>query len=267
MIQQISFPGLGLEFSINRVAFRLFGIPIYWYGIVIALGLVLAILYGIREANRVNLNQDDLLNMILWSVPISIVTARIYYVVFSLEQYAGDWLSVFDIRSGGIAIYGAIIGVVLVLVTYCHLKKLSFGKVLDVLAIGLLIGQAVGRWGNFINGEAFGAVTSLPWAMTIKQGEWAIAELVHPTFLYESLWNGVGILVLLFYRKFHTFSGEEFCGYLVWYGLGRAWIEGLRADSLYIGAFRVSQLLAVATVLVGIGTIIWKKKKKETTTL
>lgn len=267
MAQQISFPGLGLEFSVNRVAFRVFGLPIYWYGILIALGLILAILYGIRASKRVNLNQDDLINMILWSVPIAIVFARIYYVIFSWEQYAGDWLSVFDIRSGGIAIYGAIIGVVLVLVVYCKRKKLSLGKVLDVLAIGLLIGQAVGRWGNFVNGEAFGSSSTLPWAMTIKQGDWTIAELVHPTFLYESLWNGLGILVLLCYRKFHTFDGEEFCGYLVWYGLGRTWIEGLRADSLYIGMFRVSQLLAIATAVAGIGIIIWKKKRKETTTL
>ena len=267
MTQQISFPGLGIQLSVDRIAFRVFGVPIYWYGILIGLGMVLAILYGVKRAKQVGLSQDDLMNMILLSVPAAIICARAYYVIFSWEQYADNWLSIFDIRSGGIAIYGAIIGVVLVLVTYCKRKKLSFGMVLDVLAIGLLIGQTVGRWGNFVNGEAFGASCTLPWAMTICQGEWTIAELVHPTFLYESLWNGIGILVLLFYRKFHTFPGEEFCGYLIWYGLGRAWIEGLRADSLYIGVFRVSQLLAIATVLFGIGMIIWKKNQKESTSL
>lgn len=259
MIHQISFSGLGLDVTINRVAFRVFGIPIYWYGLLIALGLVLAILYGIRESKRVGLDQDDLLNMILLSVPVAIVCARLYYVVFSWEQYAGDWRSVFDIRSGGIAIYGGIIGVVLVLFTYCRKKKLSLGLVLDVLAIGLLIGQAVGRWGNFVNAEAFGAASDLPWAMTIKKGSEVVAWRVHPTFLYESLWNSVGILILLFYRRFHSFPGEEFCGYLIWYGLGRAWIEGLRADSLYIGTFRASQLLAIATVLVGLGIILYKR--------
>ncbi len=260
MINQILFPGLGLEFSINRVAFQVFGIPIYWYGLLITVGLVLAILYGMKRAKDVELSQDDLVNMVLFSVPVAIIFARIYYVVFSWEQYAGDWTSVFDIRSGGIAIYGAIIGVVLVLITYCKVKKLSLGKVLDVLAIGLLIGQAVGRWGNFVNAEAFGTETALPWGMTIQQGGRVIAQSVHPTFLYESLWNAVGILVLLYGRKFQRFAGEEFCGYLVWYGLGRAWIEGLRADSLYIGNLRVSQILAVVTVLVGVGIIIYGRK-------
>ncbi len=260
MINQILFPGLGLEFSINRVAFQVFGIPIYWYGLLITVGLVLAILYGMKRAKDVALSQDDLVNMVLFSVPVAIIFARIYYVVFSWEQYAGDWTSVFDIRSGGIAIYGAIIGVVLVLITYCKVKKLSLGKVLDVLAIGLLIGQAVGRWGNFVNAEAFGTETALPWGMTIQQGGPVLVQSVHPTFLYESLWNAVGILVLLYGRKFQRFVGEEFCGYLVWYGLGRAWIEGLRADSLYIGTFRVSQILAVATVLVGVAIIIYGRK-------
>ncbi len=263
MVQQISFPGLGIGLEINRVAFRVFGIPIYWYGILIALGLVLAILYGLGESKRRELNQDDLLNMILWSVPVAIVCARIYYVVFSWEQYAGDWMSVLDIRSGGIAIYGGILGVFLVLVVYCRRKKLSLGMVLDILAIGLLIGQAVGRWGNFVNGEAFGYSTDLPWAMTIQKGGETIAWHVHPTFFYESVWNAFGILVLLFYRRYRRFPGEEFCGYLVWYGLGRSWIEGLRADSLYIGGLRVSQLLAVATVLIGLGVILYQRRKNK----
>ncbi len=263
MVQQIQFPNLGWEFSIDRVAFQVFGVPIYWYGILIATGLILAIVYGLREAKRADLEQDDVLNMILFSVPVAIIFARLYYVVFSWEQFAGDWKSVFDIRGGGLAIYGGIIGVMIVLVTYCRVKKLSLGKVLDVLAIGLLIGQSVGRWGNFINGEAFGIPTGLPWAMSIKQGFRVIATEVHPTFLYESLWNGIGILVLLFYRRFRKFEGEEFCGYLVWYGMGRTWIEGLRADSLYIGSLRVSQMLAILTVVVGLGIILYRRYKKK----
>lgn len=263
MINQITFPGLGLDFKVNRVAFQLFGISVYWYGLLIAVGLGLAIWYGLRESKRSGLSQDDLLNMILIAVPCAIICARLYYVIFSWDMYKDDLLSVFDIRSGGLAIYGGIIGAFLVIFFYCRKKKLSLGMVLDILAVGLLIGQAIGRWGNFVNGEAFGAKTALPWAMTIYQDGKLIAQSVHPTFFYESLWNGIGILVLLGYKRIRTFDGEVFCGYMVWYGLGRMWIEGLRADSLYIGGLRVSQLLAVLTLIAGASVIIWRRVKKS----
>ncbi len=256
MVNQISFPGLGLSVTVNRVAFQLFGMPIYWYGILIALGLSLAVWYGFQEAKKVRLSSDDLLNMILISVPAAIVCARAYYVIFRWQEYQDNLWSVLDIRSGGIAIYGAIIGVCIVILCYCKTKKLSVGKVLDVLAIGLLIGQAIGRWGNFVNGEAFGEFTALPWAMTIRQEASVIASNVHPTFFYESLWNGVGIAVLLLYKRIKEFDGELFAAYLAWYGLGRVWIEGLRADSLYIGDFRVSQLLAAVTLALGLVVIL-----------
>lgn len=262
MINQITFSGLGLDFEVSRVAFRIFGVSVYWYGLIIAAGLCLAILYGFYESKRVGLSQDDLLNMILLAVPAAIVGARLYYVAFSWDMYRDDWLSILDIRSGGLAIYGGVIGACLTILIYCKKKKLSVGMVLDVLAIGLLIGQSIGRWGNFFNGEAYGAATSLPWAMTIHQDGKLLAENVHPTYLYESLWNAVGILVLWEYRKIRSYPGETFCGYLVWYGLGRAWIEGLRADSLYIGALRVSQLLAILTVIAGLAVIIIHRFRK-----
>lgn len=261
MIHQISFPGLHLSFSINRVAFEVFGIPVYWYGLLIATGVILAVLYGNFAAKREGLSQDDFFNMVLFSVPVAIICARLYYVMFSWEMYRDDLFSILDIRSGGLAIYGGIIGICLVIFFYCKKKKLSIGMVLDVLAVGLLIGQAIGRWGNFMNGEAYGSATHLPWAMTIEKYGKMVAESVHPTFLYESLWNAVGIAVLLCYRKFCKFRGELFCGYLCWYGLGRVWIEGLRADSLYIGMFRVSQLLAGATLLLGLGIILYQRSK------
>lgn len=263
MVNRISFPGLKLDFMVDRVAFDIFGFDVYWYGLIIATGLILAILYGIRESKKVGLNQDDLLNMILFAIPASIVCARLYYVIFSWDMYKDDILSVFNIRNGGIAIYGGVIGACLTVFLYCRKKSLSMGMVLDILAIGLLIGQCIGRWGNFVNGEAFGGETKLPWAMTIKNKGTVIADGVHPTFFYESLWNGIGIALLLGYKKLCKFKGELFCGYMAWYGLGRFWIEGLRADSLYIGDIRVSQLLALITIIAGLSIIIIGRKRNK----
>ncbi len=265
MINHISFPNLGWEFEINRVAFSVFEIPIFLYGVIIAAGLVLAFCYGVYETKRVGISQDDLLNMFLLCIPSAIVCARIYYVAFEWDLYKNNLTEIFNIRGGGIAIYGAIIGVSLALFFYCRAKKLDLGKVLDVLAIGLLIGQSVGRWGNFVNGEAFGTSCNLPWAMTIVNEGRTVAEMAHPTFLYESLWNLCGMGVLWVFRNHKKFQGEVFCGYMIWYGLGRMWIEGLRTDSLYIGIFRVSQLLSVALVIAGITIIVINRKKLKKT--
>ena len=263
MINVISFPHIGWEFEINRVAFTVFGIPVYLYGLLIGLGLILALVFAVYETKRVGIDQDDLFNMLLIAIPVSIVCARLYYVIFEWDSYKNNLVEIFNIRGGGIAIYGAVIGAALVVCFYCLRKKLSIGKCLDVLSIGLLIGQMVGRWGNFVNAEAYGSKTDLPWAMTIMQNNRIIAETVHPTFLYESLWNALGILVLLLYRKKKKFEGEVFCGYMVWYGLGRMFIEGLRADSLYIGDFRVSQLLSVCVMMAGVLIIFLKRKYQK----
>ncbi len=261
MINVISFPGLNLEFTINRVAFSIGNFSIYWYGIIIAVGLALALLYGIRECKKVGLSLDDFYNMVLICIPSAIICARIYYVIFSFDMYKDDLLSVFDIRNGGIAIYGGIIGTFLAIFIYCRIKHIKLGIPLDMLAVGLLIGQAIGRWGNFVNAEAYGAATTLPWAMTIKSGYHLVAESVHPTFLYESLWNAAGIIVLLLFKKYKKFDGEVFSLYMVWYGLGRMLIEGLRADSLYIGSIRVSQLLSLIILATGLILIIINRLK------
>lgn len=261
MVNHISFPGLGIELEISRAAFSIFGMDIYTYGILIAAGLLLAFWYAVREADRVWLRQDDLLNMFIIAVPAAIVCARLYYVVFSWGSYKNDLLSIFDIRSGGLAIYGGVIGAVLAVYIYCRVKNVNIGTVLDILAVGLLIGQAVGRWGNFVNGEAFGSSTTLPWAMTIVCDGKTVTEGAHPTFLYESLWNAAGIAVLLAYKRKTVFRGELFCGYMVWYGIGRTLIEGLRTDSLYWGAIRVSQLLSAALVIAGIALILVNRRK------
>ena len=265
MINEISFPKLGFEFTVNRVAFEIFGVEVYYYGLLIGLGILLAVIYGTYETKRVGISQDDLFNMLIIALPVSIIGARIYYVAFEWASYKDDLMSVFDIRNGGIAIYGGIIGAAIVVFSYCRLKKLSFGLCLDVLSIGLLIGQAIGRWGNFVNGEAYGVRTELPWAMTIVSDGKLEATLCHPTFLYESLWNLAGIVILWLFRKHKKFNGEVFCGYMIWYGLGRSWIEGLRTDSLYWGDFRVSQILSIVLIIVAIAIIVYNRKKLKKT--
>lgn len=265
MINQVSFPYLNLEFTLNRVAFSIFGVEVYTYGLLIGLGILLAVIYGNFESKRIGIIQDDMYNMLLMALPASIVGARLYYVVFEWDSYKDNLLSILDIRSGGIAIYGGIIAAALVVFAYCKVKKISFGRCFDLLSIGLLIGQAVGRWGNFVNGEAFGGPTSLPWAMSIVQDGEMLAGFRHPTFLYESLWNTAGIIILWIFRKHKKFEGEVFCGYMLWYGLGRVWIEGLRADSLYIGDLRVSQLLSAVLVFVALGIIFYQRRNLKKT--
>ncbi len=262
MTNIISFPNLCLSFEINRAMVTIGDFSVYWYGAIIAFGLALAVWYGINECKRTGFDSDHVINMLLIALPLSIVCARAYYVIFNFDMYKGDPWSIFNIRSGGIAIYGAVIGAFLTVYFYCRKNKLCLGTVLDLLAVGLLIGQAIGRWGNFVNGEAFGGPTTLPWAMTIKSGGSLVAEMVHPTFLYESLWNALGIILLILLKKKKRFEGELFSSYMVWYGLGRFMIEGLRADSLYIGAFRISQLVSIAILISGLIIIIKNYRKK-----
>ena len=264
MINHISFPHLGIELEVNRQLFSVFGISIYSYGVIIGIGLILGFLYATREAKKCGITQDDFLNMFLIGVPSAIICARLYYVIFSWNSYKDNLIEILNIRGGGIAIYGGVIGASAAVLIYCHKKKLNKGMVFDILAVGLLIGQAIGRWGNFVNGEAFGSGCTLPWAMTIKQSGRVVANLVHPTFLYESLFNALGVLALCLYKRKKAFEGEIFCGYMVWYGLTRMSIEGLRADSLYLGTVRVSQMLSIALVLVGFILIIKNRKKTLT---
>lgn len=261
MINTISFPRLGLEFTVSRTAFSIGSFSVYWYGLIIVLGIVIAILYGTNEIKKSAVDSDDFYNMLVIAVPAAIVGARLYYVMFRLEMYTSAPLSVFDIRSGGLAVYGGIIAAIIVIFIYCSVKKIKAGSVLDILAIGLLIGQCIGRWGNLINGEAFGETTTLPWAMTIISDGKTVAENVHPTFFYESVWNFIGIFILLAYKKRKVYEGELFCGYMVWYGIGRVIIEGMRSDSLYVGGIRVSQLVSLCALVLGAVLIIYNRIK------
>lgn len=253
MEHAISFPAFGLDFQINRVAANVFGKDIYWYGIIICIGFVLAALYVNARVKEFGCTSDNLMDCLIICVPVGIICARIYYVAFEWEYYSQHPNEIIAVWNGGIAIYGAVIGVVIALYVYSRVKKLSFASLCDLAAFGLLIGQCIGRWGNFVNGEAHGGPTDLPWGMSIDG-----AAAVHPTFLYESLWNLVGFVALHFYSKKRKFPGEMALLYVAWYGLGRAWIEGLRTDSLYIGTLRVSQVLAAISCIVAIALLVRK---------
>ena len=248
----ISFPGLGIEGIDPPDGFCIPGtnFEIKFYGVIIAIGVLLAVTYCLRRAKQFGVTQDDILNLVLICLPSAIVGARLYYVVFEWDQFFGPgipWYRFLDIRSGGLAIYGGVIGAVLGMLIYTRVRKLKVLPFLDLTGIGLLLGQAIGRWGNFINREAFGRETAAfsRMGLTLPGQE---TVYVHPTFLYESLWNFAGFLMLHFWFRKHErrFDGELILLYAVWYGIGRALIEGLRTDSLYITGtgIRVSQLLA-----------------------
>ncbi len=261
MTNTVGFPGLNLTFEINRVAFTLFGREVYWYGLIIVLGLVLGTLIGLKNAKKIGLSADTIYDFLLWAIPACVIGARIYYVATSWSDYKDNPISVLYVWEGGIAIYGAIIAAIITLLIFCKTKKIPPYDMLDCCCVGLILGQAVGRWGNFVNCEAYGTVTNLPWRMSIEEAG-RILE-VHPTFLYESLWNFIGfaLLLFLFHRK-RTFPGKVFWTYLLWYGIGRFFIEGLRTDSLYVGDFRISQIVALLSVIASIIILLRLKKAK-----
>lgn len=265
MKNHIAFPGLGIEFDISRVAFEIFDRPIYWYAIIIASGFLLAVYYGMKRSREFSLTEDNITGMLIVAAPLAIVCARLYYVIFEFEQYKDDLLSILYIWNGGIAIYGAIIGALIGVIIYCRFKKMKITKFLDIGALGLMIGQSVGRWGNFVNAEAYGGETDLLWRMEIYDAAARARICVHPTFLYESLWNALGFVILHFYSKRRKFNGEVFWLYVVWYGIGRAMIEGLRTDSLYFfgTGIRTSQALAIISALAAIVVIVYNYRKMK----
>lgn len=267
MMDKIEFPNLfSGSLNINRVAFSIFGLDIYWYGIIIAVGVILAFSYGMKRARQVGLLSDEVFDVAFISIIAGFIGARAYYCIFIDSK-----INFFDTRHGGLAIYGGIILGVVACVIVCKLRKINVPALLDLGGLGFLIGQCIGRWGNFVNQEAYGAPTAgnLPWGMTgtnIENEVFASTgitdQLVHPCFLYESLWCLIGFLVLHFYsKKLRTFDGEIFLLYVAWYGLGRGWIEGLRTDSLYIGPLRVSQVVAIASFIFATGLFIFFKIK------
>ena len=269
----IRFPGLFGDWTFTASSKALdIGNGIYWYGILIAAGLLLAIVFCLRQRHKYGITEDNLFDGVLWGIPCGVIGARLYYVVFYLDNYRnhdgsfnwGDAVAVWD---GGLAIYGGIIAVVIVALILSRVKKFNLWAMMDLVVMGLLIGQAVGRWGNFMNREAFGGETTLPWRMelTLRGGD--IVQ-VHPTFFYESLWNVIGLALIVFaVSKVRRFDGQNTCFYFLWYGIGRFWIEGLRTDSLYLfdwqlfgQPIRVSQALSLAMVVVSLVLLVYHLK-------
>lgn len=260
-LHQVEFPNLGLEFTISR-GFEIFGFRIYWYAVVIACGLLLAVIYAMRYAAEFQLDSDRMMDVALVTIPFAFIGARLYYVLFSgnLSWYTESLSRIFNLRDGGLGIYGGIIVAFLVGPLVCRIRKVNILSMFDIASMGFLIGQSIGRWGNFFNQEAFGGNTTLPWGMSgdiIRSGQNGNSYVydlpVHPTFLYESLWCALGFVLLhLWFKKAYRFKGQIFCGYAVWYGTGRFLIEGLRTDSLMAGSMRTSQLVAALAVVGGI---------------
>ena len=251
----ISFPALGISMNPPR-GFSIGPLNIHFYGLVIACGLILAVLYACRRCREAGLTEDSLLDGVLWITPFSILCARAYYCVFSWPMYRNNPISVLYIWEGGLAIYGAVLGAAVGVIIFCKIKKCSLPALLDLVSLGFLIGQCIGRWGNFFNREAFGAATDAVTRMGLYNTVTGATEYYHPTFLYESVWNLIGFLLLHFLSKKKQYDGQIALGYCAWYGLGRAFIEGLRMDSLYWGSFRVSQLLAAASCVAAVTVLL-----------
>lgn len=268
MQSYVEFPALGWHIPLNDTLaqFTLFGteFTIKWYGIIIAVGFMLAVIYGLRRAKHFGIDADRMIDVVLVCTVLGFVGARIYYVLFSEDRAAffADPIKILQIWEGGIGIYGGIIGAFLSGLLMCRIRKVNYLAMCDIAALGFLIGQGVGRWGNFFNQEAFGGNTTLPWGMTgdiIQSGVNGNTELydpslpVHPTFLYESLWCLLGFVLLhILSKKAYKFKGQIFSLYVVWYGFGRFFIELLRTDSLHAGTMKISCFVAVLAVLGGL---------------
>ena len=277
MTELLKFPGLGLELNINRVAFSFGPFTVYWYGILIVTGLGLALIYANKRAKEFGINKDKMLDIVLWGTIGSIIGARAYFVAFSWDLYKDNLASIFKIWEGGIAIYGAIIGALIVGIFVAKKKKVKCLPLTDLVFTCFLLGQGIGRWGNFFNIEAFGSNTTLPWGMTsdsivsyLTRHQAELAEIgvavdpnmpVHPTFFYESIWCLIGFFILAWYTKRRKFDGEMTLMYAMWYGAERFVVEGLRTDSLMWGKVRVSQALALVTVIVALAIFIYMRRK------
>ncbi|WP_010169050.1 prolipoprotein diacylglyceryl transferase [Candidatus Epulonipiscium viviparus] len=279
----IYFPNIGLSFNIDSVAFSIFGLPIYWYGIIITTGIILGTLLCAQLAKVEKISPDSVYDFIMIDIIFAIIGARIYYVAFKWDYYSNNIGQIFNLRQGGIAIYGAIIASIIVAIVYTRIKRINLLQFGDIWAPGLLLGQAIGRYGNFVNKEAFGDYTDGYFAMRILKSDAAHSLTptildnlvidqgltyiqVHPTFFYESTWNIVLLIILLIYYKRKKAHGEIFFWYIIGYGIGRFWIEGLRTDQLVIPGIGIpiSQLVALFSIIVGIlGCLVVRKKASK----
>ena len=263
-ITKLSFPGLGIgEFNVDSVAFTVFDIDIAWYALIITFGMICAVAYTVYRAGQVKISFDDILDYVLFVIPTGIIGARLYYVLMTLDRY-DSLKEVFNIRGGGLAIYGGIIAGAIAVFAVSRYKKIPFRVLADCCTPGIILAQSIGRWGNFMNGEAYGGPTDLFCRMGIEIG--STMQYVHPTFLYESLWNLVGFILVNIFYKHRKYDGQIFLMVFGWYGLGRMFIEGLRTDSLYMQLFglefRVSQVLAAIIFAVCTTLLVYLAIKK-----
>ncbi|SEN16052.1 prolipoprotein diacylglyceryl transferase [Peptostreptococcus russellii] len=242
----------------DRVAFSLFGIDVMWYGIFIAIGMMLAVGIAVKESKRVGLKEEDIMDLALFLIPLGVLGARIYYVIFSWDQYSGNLMDILNIRGGGLAIHGGIIAGILTGFVFSRIKKIDFFKLADTVVLGVPLAQSIGRWGNFVNQEAHGGPTDLPWGIMID------GQKVHPTFLYESIWDLLIFLFIFLRRKKKKYEGSIIVEYITLYSLGRFFIEGLRTDSLMLGPIRMAQFVSLLGVVVGVVLhIILSKRSKN----
>ncbi|QDZ69799.1 prolipoprotein diacylglyceryl transferase [Pediococcus pentosaceus] len=254
--------------ALNPIAFNLGGIQVHWYGIIIASAVVLATILAVQEAKRRRIDPDSIYDLILWALPVAIITARMYYVIFEWEYYQNHVDEIVRVWDGGIAIYGALIGAGIVVYLFCRANWIPVWLMLDIIAPVLIMAQGIGRWGNFMNQEAFGRITSLAFLQSLHLPHFIIQQMLidgayrQPTFLYESLWDILGFIVLMSLRhKKHLFKqGEVFLSYVIWYAFGRFFVEGMRTDSLMLLGIRVSQWLSVILFIGAIGILVFRRK-------
>jgi phosphatidylglycerol:prolipoprotein diacylglycerol transferase len=258
---------LGSAPYFDRVFIHLGPFPIYWYGVIIGSGVLLGLWLAIREATRRGLPKDIFVDLVLFAVPIAIICARTYYVIFEWNYYADNPSQILNIRQGGLAIHGGLIGAVITAIVFAKVRGVSFWKLADIAAPSILLGQAIGRWGNFMNQEAHGGPVTRAYLESLHLPDFIINQMnidgtyYHPTFLYESLWNITGVIILLLLRKVNLRRGELFFSYLIWYSVGRFFVEGLRTDSLMLGPLRVAQVISVVIIVVSIIFIAVRRKK------
>ena len=253
--------------TIDRVAIQIGTIPIYWYGIIIGAGVFIGLWLAMRESERRGLDKDLFVDLLIYAVPISIISARIYYVIFEWSYYKENLGDIYKIWNGGIAIHGALIGAVITTIVFARSRNISFWKIADIAAPSLILAQAIGRWGNFINQEAYGGEVSRQFLENLMLPDFIVNQMYiqgayhHPTFLYESLWNLLGFGLLLLLRRVNLRQGEMFLTYVIWYSIGRFFIEGLRMDSLMLfGELRMAQVLSLSLVIGGVILLIVRRK-------
>lgn len=240
--------------AMDPVAFEIFGIAIRWYGILLSIGILAGILYAYYEAKRLGHDPEYIIDLALWCIPMAVIGARLYYVAFEWDYYQGNLMKIINIREGGLAIHGALIAAVLTGYIFTRIRKISFWESADIAAPGIIIGQAIGRWGNYVNAEAHGGPTDLPWGIMVD------GIKVHPTFLYESLWDIAVFIFLILYRKKKKADGEVFLLYGILYSIGRFWIESLRTDSLMFMGMRTAQLVSVAVIITFTALLFYRRK-------